>query len=237
MRDRGHEEQHSKSAWGPCTVKLAPWSIRCIWRMWDDCIQRFLSTLSQWKGDAGREGERDQAATGVCNNLHLNLVFLLYYHWLFYISHCTFSVWVKMWADSDDQVARQHWLCEATYTGIWVLFWLGFNLLLSTSFLLVVILSLIFLILCFSFLLLFLSFTPFLFTPFCLYDCTVEIPAPGRCAVPLASRSSSSREHLSKLCSVMTTQQWGNWADPEAKAVRGDWWEGQRGQAILVPPT
>lgn len=33
---------------------------------------------------------------------------------LFYFSHCTFSVWVKMWADSDFQVARQHWHCVGT---------------------------------------------------------------------------------------------------------------------------
>ena len=141
----------------------------------------------------------------------------------------------KLREGSDYLVARQHWPCGCTQH--WIqgfVFWLGHCLLLPVSFPLVSSSSWS---CAFSPLLLHPFSTPILFSPLCLYDCTVEASAPGRWAVPVASRSRSSREHLSKPRSVMTTQQWGNWADPEAKAVRGDWWEGQRGQAILVPPT
>lgn len=140
---------------------------------------------------------------------------------LFYLSYCTFSVWVKMWADSDHRVARQPNVAsvQARKVGFWVWFWLGFIFLRPVG---PLYLPLIFLILCLPFSLPFF----FLFPSLCLYDCTVEMCGAS------SSRSSSSREHLSKLCSVMTTQQWGNWADPEAKLL-----EGTGGKASRVRPS
>lgn len=60
-----------------------------------------------------------------------------------------------------------------------------------------------------------------------------SLPGDGWCD----NAATCSRGHLSRGVCVMSTQHWGNWADLWAKAVSKDWWEGQWGHGILVPPT
>lgn len=56
-----------------------------------------------------REPQRDWAGRWGSVTIFIWFVFLPCC--LFYLSHCTFSVWVKMWADSNHQVARQRYKC------------------------------------------------------------------------------------------------------------------------------
>lgn len=221
--NKGREEQHSKSALSDQHLEAFGVFGKCgmiIFRV------LFINTVSV----EGKCGVRETRQPHGSVTIFFWIWFLFSIITGFNLCHCT----LKMWADWDYQVARQQWCCEAPYqwdpasvlvghqSSPFHRFPVGCHSLTHPS-----------------------DHQPCLFSRFscvshsffCLYDCTVDIPVPGRCAVILASRSSSSHEHLSKLCSVMTTQQWGNWADPKAKAVRGDWWEGQQGQAILVPPT
>lgn len=156
-------------------------------RTWDDCIQSFLSTLSQTKWD--RESRREiRAAAEVSNNLHL----------------ICFSSSLPVLSHFCPRLLGNNASVQICGVWLWAPLWFGFfpmNPSLSlppTS--------------------LFFSFPSPRLRP---CDGTGEISAPGRCVVLRARRSSSSREHLSKPCSVMTTQQWGNWADPEAKLLAG----------------
>lgn len=152
---------------------------------WDDCIQSFLSTLSQTKWD--RESRREiRAAAEVSNNLHL----ICFSPSLPVLSHFCLGLLGNN--------ASVH-TCEVW---LWAALWFSFfpmNPFLSLS-----------------------PTSPFFSLSF---PCSLAVWRNWRdfrrCALLRARRSSSSREHLSKLCSVMTTQQWGNWADPEAKLLAG----------------
>lgn len=57
-----------------------------------------------------REPQRERLGRSL-GSVTIFIWFVFPPHCLFYLSRCTFSVWAKMWADSDHQVARQRWPC------------------------------------------------------------------------------------------------------------------------------
>lgn len=170
---------------------------------WDDCIQSFLSTLSQTEWD--RESRREiKAAAEVSNNLHL----------------ICFSSSLPVLSHFMPQVARQRCKCADMWglalgsASVWLL---PMNLLPSRP------------------------RTPLFFS----------FPSPSSPAAWRNWPEFSGREMRGAASSQEQQQPWafikaglrndhsavGKLSWPRGQAVSGYWWEGQRGQAILVPPT
>lgn len=172
-------------------------------RTWDDCIQSFLSTLSQTKWD--RESRREiRAAAEVSNNLHL----ICFSSSLPVLSHFC----LRLLGNNVSVQTCEVWL--------WAPRWFGFF-----------------------------PMNPFLFSSPDFSFLLISFPLS--LAVWRNWRDFSARE----MCGAASSQEQqqprafikavlrndhsavGKLSWPRGQAVSGDWWEGQRGQAILVPPT